>query len=38
MNHIHHECELARHTVEQLAASGWQVGDPGQYDKLRALS
>lgn len=38
MSHIHHECELERHIVEQLAASGWQVGDPGQYDKLRALN
>ncbi|MEY4758027.1 MAG: hypothetical protein RJA34_2925 [Pseudomonadota bacterium] len=38
MSHIHHECELERHIVEQLAASGWQVGAPGQYDKLRALN
>lgn len=37
MSKIHHECELERHIVEQLAASGWQVGDPGQYDKARAL-
>ncbi|WP_374259069.1 type I restriction endonuclease subunit R [Aquabacterium sp.] len=37
MSHIHHECELERHIVEQLAASGWQVGDPGQYDKACAL-
>lgn len=37
MSHIHHECELERHIVEQLAASGWQVGDPTQYDKARAL-
>lgn len=34
---IHHECELERHVVEQLAASGWQVGDPKAYDKARAL-
>lgn len=37
MNHIHHECELERHVVEQLKASGWQVGDPSGYDKARAL-
>jgi site-specific DNA recombinase len=27
MNHLHHECELERHIVEQLAASGWHVVD-----------
>ena len=37
MSQIHHECELERHIVEQLAASGWQVGDPAAYDKARAL-
>jgi type I restriction enzyme R subunit len=37
MSLIHHECELESHIVEQLAASGWQVGDPTQYDKARAL-
>lgn len=30
MSHIHHECELERHIVEQLAASGWQVGESGR--------
>ena len=37
MSHIHHECELERHIVEQLAASGWQVGTSSAYDKARAL-
>lgn len=37
MSHIHHECELERHIVEQLVASGWQVGDASTYDKARAL-
>ncbi|MEN9474847.1 MAG: hypothetical protein RIS48_1567, partial [Pseudomonadota bacterium] len=37
MHHLHHECELERHIVEQLAASGWQVGETGAYDKARAL-
>lgn len=37
MSHIHHECELERHMVEQLVASGWQVGDASTYDKARAL-
>ena len=37
MSLIHHECELERHIVEQLAASGWQVGETGAYDKARAL-
>ena len=26
MSQIHHECELERHIVEQLAAAGWLVG------------
>lgn len=37
MSQIHHECELERHIVEQLAASGWHVGDPTAFDKARAL-
>lgn len=37
MSQIHHECELERHIVEQLAASGWQVGATAGYDKARAL-
>ncbi|WP_044527713.1 type I restriction endonuclease subunit R [Herbaspirillum sp. B65] len=37
MSLIHHECELERHIVEQLEASGWKVGDPAAYDKARAL-
>ncbi len=37
MNHLHHECELECHIVEQLAARGWQVGDPARCDKARAL-
>lgn len=31
MSYLHHECELERHIVEQLAASGWQVGDPWSF-------
>ncbi|MCK6433525.1 MAG: type I restriction endonuclease subunit R [Burkholderiaceae bacterium] len=34
---IHHECELERHIVEQLAAAGWWVGDSAAYDRARAL-
>jgi type I restriction enzyme R subunit len=34
---IHHECELERHIVEQLAASGWLVGESTAYDRARAL-
>jgi type I restriction enzyme, R subunit len=34
---IHHECELERHIVEQLAAAGWLVGDTATYDRTRAL-
>lgn len=37
MSHIHHECELERHIVEQLAAAGWLVGKPADYDAARAL-
>lgn len=37
MSKIHHECELERHIVEQLAASGWQVGKSSSYDVARAL-
>ncbi len=37
MSLIHHECELERHIVEQLQASGWRVGNPSAYDKARAL-
>ncbi len=37
MSLIHHECELERHIVEQLNASGWKVGNPSAYDKARAL-
>ncbi|KGC43935.1 type I restriction endonuclease subunit R [Burkholderia pseudomallei] len=37
MSLIHHECELERHIVEQLEASGWKVGNPLAYDKVRAL-
>jgi type I restriction enzyme R subunit len=34
---IHHECELERHIVEQLAEAGWLVGDSAAYDRARAL-
>jgi type I restriction enzyme R subunit len=34
---IHHECELERHIVEQLAAAGWLVGESAAYDRARAL-
>lgn len=37
MSHIHHECELERHIVEQLAAAGWLVGKSASYDAARAL-
>src|SRR5690606_28025698 len=37
MSHIHHECELERHIVEQLAAAGWLVGKSADYDQGRAL-
>ncbi len=37
MSKIHHECELERHIVEQLAASGWLVGESAGYDRARAL-
>ncbi|MEJ6655865.1 MAG: DEAD/DEAH box helicase family protein [Pseudomonas sp.] len=37
MSHIHHECELERHIVEQLDAAGWLVGKSADYDLVRAL-
>jgi type I restriction enzyme R subunit len=37
MSHIHHECELERHIIEQLADSGWLVGKSSGYDVARAL-
>ena len=37
MSHIHHECELERHIVEQLVTSGWLVGKSADYDAARAL-
>ena len=37
MSHIHHECELERHIVEQLADVGWLVGKSSGYDQARAL-
>ena len=37
MSHIHHESELERHIVEQLAAAGWRVGKSADYDAARAL-
>ncbi len=37
MSKVHHECELERHIVRQLAAAGWRVGDPAAYDRARAL-
>ena len=37
MNQIHHECELERHIVAQLAAAGWLVGTSDAYDRARAL-
>lgn len=37
MSKIHHECELERHIVAQLAASGWLVGDSAAYDRARGL-
>ena len=37
MSQIHHECELERHIVEQLAEAGWLVGKSSGYDQVRAL-
>ena len=37
MSHIHHECELERHIIEQLADSGWLIGKSSGYDVARAL-
>ena len=37
MSHIHHECELERHIVEQLQAAGWLEGKSADYDTARAL-
>jgi type I restriction enzyme R subunit len=37
MSQVHHECELERHIVEQLAAAGWLVGRSANYDAARAL-
>lgn len=37
MSHIHHECELERHIIEQLEDSGWIVGKSAGYDIARAL-
>ena len=37
MSQIHHECELERHIVEQLAEAGWLVGKSSGYDQARAL-
>lgn len=37
MSHIHHECELERHIVEQLTAAGWLLGESSDYDRTRAL-
>ena len=37
MSHIHHECELERHIVEQLEVAGWLVGKSADYDVARAL-
>ena len=37
MSQIHHECELERYIVDQLAASGWLVGQSVDYDRARAL-
>ncbi|THG82982.1 type I restriction endonuclease subunit R [Pseudomonas sp. A-1] len=37
MSHIHHECELERYIVEQLAAAGWLVGKSADYDAARAV-
>jgi type I restriction enzyme R subunit len=34
---IHHESELERHIVEQLAAAGWLAGESHAYDRARAL-
>lgn len=37
MSKIHHECELERHIVEQLASADWLVGKSVGYDTARAL-
>lgn len=37
MSHIHHECELERHIVEQLAVAGWLIGKSAAYDAGRTL-
>lgn len=37
MSQIHHECELERHIIEQLAGTGWLVGKSSGYDQARAL-
>jgi type I restriction enzyme R subunit len=37
MSQIHHECELERHIVEQLAGLGWLVGKSSDYAAARAL-
>jgi len=37
MSHIHHECELERHIVEQLTAAGWLLGKSSDYDAALAL-
>lgn len=37
MSQIHHECELERYIVDQLATNGWLVGKSTGYDQARAL-
>lgn len=37
MNSTHREIHFEDYLVEQLAASGWLVGDPAKYDRARAL-
>ena len=37
MSQIHHECELERQIVGQLAAAGWLVGKSTGYDAARVL-
>ncbi|WP_438300420.1 type I restriction endonuclease subunit R [Pseudomonas sp. NMS19W] len=37
MSHIHHECELEHHIIEQLSDSGWLVGKSNGYDIARAV-
>ena len=34
---VHHECELEKHIIDQLASAGWLVGTSGAYDRQRAL-